>query len=99
MKPIVYDLIVTHHPYMLKFAKELELADDNTIVIDYPTKEDVSGRHVLGTLPHHLSCHTTTYSEIVLSIPEYLRGKELDIHQLRRAYRGINTYVVSKLNN
>jgi putative CRISPR-associated protein (TIGR02620 family) len=99
MKPIVYDLIVTRHPALLDLIKELGLADDSTLVISHADVENVSGRHVLGVLPHHLSCHTITYSEIVLSIPEHLRGKELDIHQLRRAYRGINTYVVNKLNN
>lgn len=77
------DLVVTRHPGLVEYLRELGLAGEGVEVIDHATPEAVAGRHVCGVLPHSLSCLTASFTEIPLALTPELRGKELDLATLR----------------
>ena len=58
------DIIVTRNPNLHAFAIELGLATADTPVFERATVEGIKGKHVLGTLSHHLSSRAATYTEI-----------------------------------
>lgn len=79
-----FDLVITRHPALLTYLKEIELADETTEVETHASAEMVTGKHTCGVLPHHLSCHCKTHTEIPMNLPPELRGVELNIDQVRQ---------------
>ncbi len=77
------DLIVTRHPGLVEYLRELNIVSDDVEVITHATPEAVTGRHVCGVLPHSLSCLTASFTEIPLRLTPELRGVELDLETLR----------------
>jgi putative CRISPR-associated protein (TIGR02620 family) len=77
------DLIVTRHPGLVEYLRELGMVDEGVEVISHTTPEKVTGRHVCGVLPHSLSCLAASFTEIPLRLTPELRGKELDLATLR----------------
>ncbi len=88
------DLIVTRHPGLVDYLRELGLAGEGVEVIDHATPEAVTGRHVCGVLPHSLSCLTASFTEVPLRLTPELRGKELDLTTLREIAEPPVTYKV-----
>jgi hypothetical protein len=78
------DLVVTKHPGLVEYLREIGLADAETKVISHASAEDVRGKRVCGVLPHSLSCLCETFTEVPLSLPQELRGAELTIEQVRQ---------------
>ena len=91
------DLIVTRHPALVDYLVELNLVDENVEVLTHAKPENVIGKHVAGVLPHSLSCLTLSFTEIPLSLPPNLRGKELDLKTLRKFAGQHVTYKVNKV--
>jgi hypothetical protein len=89
-------IIVTRHPALLELLSEKLYISNTTPVISHATEDDVKGKHVIGILPHHLSCLTASITEVALDIPEDKRGQELSIEELRLYYKGFATYRVKK---
>jgi len=77
------DLIVTRHPGLVEYLRELGLCAEGVEVISHATPEAVTGRHVCGVLPHSLSCLTASFTEVPLRLTPELRGKELGLETLR----------------
>lgn len=77
------DLIVTRHPGLVDYLRELGMVDNGVEIIDHATPEAVTGRNVCGVLPHSLSCLTASFTEVPLRLTPELRGKELDLDTLR----------------
>jgi putative CRISPR-associated protein (TIGR02620 family) len=88
------DLIVTRHPGLVDYLRELGLVGEDVEVIDHATPEVVTGRHVCGVLPHSLSCLTASFTEVPLRLTPELRGKELDLATLREIAEPPVTYRV-----
>jgi len=88
------DLIVTRHPGLVEYLRELGLVAEGVEVIDHATPEKVAGRHVCGVLPHSLSCLTASFTEVPLTLPAELRGKELSLEQVRKYASARVTYRV-----
>jgi len=93
MKPKV-DLIVTRHPGLVKYLRELGVVAEGVEVIDHATPEAVAGRHVCGVLPHSLSCLTASFTEVPLWLTLELRGKGMDLETLRKVAGSPVTYKV-----
>ncbi|MFA5387194.1 MAG: CRISPR-associated protein Csx16 [Candidatus Paceibacterota bacterium] len=91
------DLIVTRHPGLVDYLRELGMVGDGVEIIDHATPEAVTGRHVCGVLPHSLSCLCATFTEVPLRLTPELRGKELDLDTLREIADEPVTYRIEKI--
>lgn len=77
------ELVVTRHPGLVEYLRELGMVAEGVEVIEHATPEAVTGRHVCGVLPHSLSCLTASFTEVPLRLTPELRGKELGLETLR----------------
>ena len=89
------ELVVTKHPGLVEYLREIGLADAETKVISHATPEEVRGKRVCGVLPHSLSCLCETFTEVPLALPQELRGEELTIEQVRQYAGPPTTYRVT----
>ncbi|HEC26703.1 MAG TPA: hypothetical protein ENI67_04755 [Gammaproteobacteria bacterium] len=87
-------LIVTRHPALVEYLRQLDLVDSSAEVVTHATPDKVAGRHVYGVLPHHLSCLCTAYTEVPLLLPVELRGHELTLAQVEQYAQPVQTYTV-----
>jgi hypothetical protein len=91
------EVIVTRHPALVEYLRELGLVGEEVVVLTHASSEDVKGRHVAGVLPHSLSCLTKSFTEIPLRLTPEMRGKELDLITLREIADPPVTYRVKKV--
>lgn len=91
------DLIVTRHPGLVEYLREIGLAGAETVVVPHATPDVVRGKRVCGVLPHSLSCLCATFTEVPLDLPQELRGAELTVEQVRQYARPAVTYRVEVL--
>jgi len=76
-------VVVTRHPALVEYLRELGLIDQDVQVIAHARPEDVKGRKVFGVLPFHLGAAATEVVVISLNLPPELRGQELSLEQVR----------------
>jgi putative CRISPR-associated protein (TIGR02620 family) len=81
---MMINLIVTRHPGLVEYLREIGLADASTEVVSHASIETVAGKNVCGVLPHSLSCLCETFTEVPLALPAELRGKELSLEEVRQ---------------
>ena len=93
------DLIVTRHPGLVEYLREIGLATAGTMVISHASPEAVTGKHVCGVLPHSLSCLCASFTEIPLTLPAGLRGAELTVAKVREFSGPAVTYRVIREAN
>lgn len=98
MKGLRLDLVVTRHPGLVAYLKEIGLAPEGVEVVAHATAENVAGRHVCGVLPHSLSCLCASFTEVPLALPAELRGTELTLEQVRQYAGAPVTYMVEVLS-
>lgn len=89
-------IIITRHAALVEYCREIGLINESTEVVSHATPEVVQGKHVLGVLPHSLSCLCASFTEVPLILPAELRGKELSIEDMREYAQEPATYVVTK---
>lgn len=97
MSKIKIELVVTRHPALVEYLREIGVANEKTQVVEHATPETVRGKHVAGVLPHNLSCLCESFTEIPLSLTPEMRGKELDIETLRKIAGEPVTYIVRRI--
>ncbi|MCC7570669.1 hypothetical protein KO465_04935 [Candidatus Micrarchaeota archaeon] len=97
MKRFKAELVVTQHPALVEYLKELDLVEEDVRVIEHAEPEDVRKLHVIGVLPHSLSSLTASFTEIPLRLTPEMRRKELDLQTLREIAGDPATYLVVKL--
>jgi len=91
-------LFVTRHKVLVDYLLEKEIINEGEFeVMTHATPQDVKGRHVVGVLPHSLSCLTSSFTEVVLNLPPEKRGKELTLDDMLTYSKGLNTYKVTRL--
>lgn len=78
------EVVVTRHPALVEYLKEVGLADEKTDVVSHANLETVRDKHVCGVLPHSLSALTKSFTEVPLTLPAELRGQELDLEQIQQ---------------
>lgn len=66
-------------------------------VVSHASPTMVRDKHVIGVLPHSLSCLTKTFTEIPLDLPAELRGKKLSLEEVRKYAGEPVTYKVEKV--
>lgn len=87
-------VVITRHKGLVEYLKEIGLVNGNFDVIEHATIESVKGKHVIGVLPNYLAIHAASLTEIPLSLPAELRGKELTLEQVREFAGEPVTYVI-----
>jgi len=90
-------IIVTRHRGLVEYLKEEGIVGDDIEIISHATPENVRGRHVIGVLPHSLSCLTESFTEVPLRLPAELRGKELTANDVRKYAGNPVTYKVERI--
>lgn len=99
MKTPKIDIIVTRHPSLVSYLRELNIVTFDTPVIEHATTADVRGKHVLGILPHHLSSLAATITEIplrtTLADREAMQRGDLTLARLHETAGEPCTYTVS----
>ena len=93
---VLIDLVVTRHTALVEFLVERGAFDATTPVVAHATAALVTGKNVLGILPLHLAALAASVTEATLNLTPDQRGKELNLEEVRQAFQGFNTYVVSK---
>jgi hypothetical protein len=96
-RPPPEKVVVSRHPALVEYIREIGLADADTPVIEHAYSEDVCEKHVIGVVPLHLACEAAKITEIVLCIAPSDRGRELTLEEIRRYAVGIETYRVFDL--
>ena len=92
------DIIVTRHQGLVDYLTEEGIVSSSSSVevVSHASAEVVQGKHVLGVLPHSLSCLCASFTEVPLRLPAELRGKELTAEDVRRYAGKPVTYRVIK---
>lgn len=89
-------VVVTRHPALIQYLKEIGLVtDQEPVITGNATPDGVRGKHVIGVLPNHLAALAACLTEIPLKIPAELRGKELTLEQVRQFAGEPTTFKVS----
>lgn len=88
-------IVITRHNALVSYLIEKGVVDRDVEIHAHATRELVTGRNVIGVLPHSLSALTNTFTEVPLALPQELRGVELTVNDIRRYALPIVTYSVS----
>lgn len=88
-------IIVTRHPALTDYLRELGLVEEGCPMIDHATPANVAGKHVIGVLPLSLAALAAKVTEVPLALTPELRGVELDLPTLRRIAGAPVDYVVT----
>lgn len=95
---IKIDLVVTRHEPLVALLRERNLIDEKTPVCAHASVSDVKGKHVVGVLPHHLSQHCASITEVQMSLtPEdraAMQRGELSLERTREVAGELRTYQV-----
>lgn len=93
------DLVVTRHKGLCEYLIHQGLITSDTPIIEHATPEDVTGRHVLGVLPHWLSSKAASVTEVPLNVPAEKRGVELTLDDMMLFAGDAKTYVVQEVQS
>lgn len=91
------DLIVTRHPALREFLIRKGIADETTPVVVHASPASVMGKHVAGVLPLFLAAIAASLTNVELSLPLEMRGKELSVEDMEKFCVGIRTYQVRSI--
>lgn len=87
-------LIVTRHQGLVDYLVAKGFVGADVEVVEHASAEVVTGKHVWGVLPHSLSVLCASFTEIPLSLPVELRGKELSMAEVEAHAGEPVTYIV-----
>ena len=91
-------LVITRHPALVEYFLEIGLIRQGEYkLIAHATLDDVRGQHVIGVLPLALASQTASLTEIPLTLPAEMRGKELTIEDIRQFAGSPATYQIWKV--
>jgi|DEB0MinimDraft_3_1074331.scaffolds.fasta_scaffold20004_4 putative CRISPR-associated protein (TIGR02620 family) len=76
-------VVVTRHAALVEFLIESGHVPADVKVIAHASEADVRGKDVWGVLPLRLAQLACCVTEIPLNIPQFLRGRELNLAQVR----------------
>lgn len=91
-------VIVTRHQALLEFLKEKGvITGEEPVVTHVSDPGQIRGCHVIGVLPLALAAEAASVTEVTLALPPELRGKELNIEEMRKHAGPIVTYRVTRV--
>ena len=92
-----FKIIITRHPGLVEYLKEEGIISEGIQVSSHASPELVTGKHVIGVLPHSLPCLTASFSEVPLRFTPEMRGQELTCQQIRAIAGKLVTYSVKEV--
>jgi len=92
------DLVVTRHKGLVEYLVDKGIITTQTEVVEHASPEIVKGKHVIGVLPHSLSCLTATFSEVPLKLTADMRGRELTKEDVAKVAGELVTYQVKQVS-
>ena len=99
MNKIENAVVITRHAGLVEYLKDIKLIDDKATAISHATADDVAAQNVIGVLPHSLSVHAQTFTEVPLvNLPAEMRGQELTADDVRKYAGKPVTYTVDIYN-
>ena len=93
------DVVVTRHAALITYLLEEGIITAGAKVVSHASFAEIDGKHVVGVLPHSLSCLCASFTEVPLFLPPELRGKELTVSQVREYAGNPATYLVVREEN
>ena len=90
-------IIVTRHPALVEYLKEIGVITGDEPVITHATEEDVRGKDVIGVLPLSVASVANRVTEVTLNLTPEMRGRELTLEEVRSVAGDVTTYTVIKL--
>jgi putative CRISPR-associated protein (TIGR02620 family) len=88
-----FDMVITRHKGLVEYLDYVGMTY-NEVVSHVSDPEILKGKRVLGVLPVNLASLCGSFTELALEIPQELRGKELDLEQIKSFARGFFTYKI-----
>lgn len=80
-------IVVTRHAPLVAYLREIGLINDEAIVLEHVTAEDIRGERVIGVLPLHLAADAERVTEIPLVLTQEdrvaMQRGDLPIERLR----------------
>lgn len=92
-----FNLIVTQHVGLIKYLKKEGIVEEEIEISSHANPEIVKGKHVIGVLPHSLSCLTASFSEVPLKLTPEMRGTELSCEDVEKIAGKLVTYSVKEI--
>lgn len=89
-------IIITRHKGLVNYLISRNVVEKDVKVVEHASPEIVEGKHVYGVLPHSLSCLCKSFTEVPLSLPQELRGKELSFEEIEKYAGEPVTYIVRR---
>ena len=86
-------VIVTRHPALVEFLREQGIVGE---VVSHATEDTVKGKHVFGVLPMRLASLCGRFTEVSLTVPAELRGKELTLEDIKGLNPTLTEWVVRR---
>lgn len=89
-------VVVTRRSGLVDLLVALRLCKpDVTVLKDVTDFRQISGLHVAGELPHHLSCLCKYYTRLTFDIPAERRKEQLSASELSEMLVDVRTYRVN----
>lgn len=90
-------VVVTRHAALIDYLVEINVIPPGTPYITHASPEQLQGHHVIGVLPLHLAACCDRVTEIPLTLPPELRGRELTLDEVRQYAGAPVTYQVRRV--
>ena len=90
-------VVVTRHESLVEYLREKGLVRGDVEVVAHATPDVIRGRHVVGVLPLHLAALCDRVTVVPLDLPPELRGRELNLEEVRAHAGAAQTFRVETL--
>ena len=92
--------VVTRHKALVAYLLNREIIKEGEFkLIEHATINDVEGRDVIGVLPLHLASYAKTLTEVPLTLPQELRGKELTFEEVAKYSEEPAQYIIRETDS
>jgi hypothetical protein len=90
-------IVVTRHKGLVQLLIKRGIIAEGTPVIEHATVDTVRDKHVIGVLPLSLAVHAAKVTEIVMTLPLELRGKDLSLAECEQYAGEAITYEINRV--
>jgi putative CRISPR-associated protein (TIGR02620 family) len=96
-----YALVVTRHSALVELLLERRIIgpgsrfDGFEVISHVENPEQIRGKDIIGVLPLSLAAFCSSVTEVSMTVPPEMRGKELSLEQMRVYAGHAKTYKVT----
>lgn len=94
-------VVVSQHQAFVNYCLEIKLIQEGNyrLIPRVNNYDEIRDQNVVGILPLHLASLCSSITEVPLVVPVELKGKKLDLDQIREFARKPKTYYVELLTD